>query len=424
MSVKVDYNVVDRFLKYVKYDTQSAEGTDTFPSTEKQKILAKELVAELKAIGLTDAQMDQYGYVTATLESNTDKMVPTIGLLAHLDTSPDVSGKDVKPIIHKKYQGGDIVLPGDPSQIIRWIENPDLKQQIGNDIITSNGTTLLGADNKAGIAEIFAAVNHLFENPEIKHGKVKIAITPDEEVGQGTKYFDVDKFGADYAYTIDGASVGEVEDETFCADTVIVKIMGKNMHPGYAKNKMINSIKIAAKIIDRLPSDRLSPETTENREGYVHPNSLTGSVEQTTIKFLVRDFTVEGLKQRERFLKELIDQVMKDYPEAKLDFNIEEAYRNMKYKLNEYPQVVEYALEAVRRIGIVPQKNIIRGGTDGAILSYKGLLTPNIFTGGHNFHSKLEWISVQDMRKAVDVIVNLIQIWAEEAQRSEAVRKN
>ncbi len=413
MSEKIEYTVVDRFFKYVKYDTQSAEDSETYPSTEKQKILGKALVVELKEMGLCDAKIDEYGYVTATLEANTDRPIPTIGLIAHMDTSPDVSGKDVKPIIHKKYQGGDIVLPGDPSQIIRFTENPALDQQIGNDIITSNGTTLLGADNKAGIAEIFDAIHNIVKHPEIKHGKVRIAITPDEEVGQGTKYFDIKEFGADYAYTIDGETLGEVEDETFCADTINIKIRGKNIHPGYAKNKMINSIKIAAQLVEQLPKDKLSPETTEKQEGYVHPSSITGNVEETTIKFLIRDFTVEGLKQHEAFLKKLTDQVIGEHPEAKIEFKVEESYRNMKYKLDKEPRVVEYALEAVKRSGIEPKKSIIRGGTDGARLSYEGLLTPNIFTGGHNFHSKLEWISVQDMQKAVDVIINLIKIWAE-----------
>lgn len=413
MSEQIEYAVADRFLKYVKYDSQSAEGSTTYPSTARQKILAKELVKELKAIGLADAQMDQYGYVTATLDANIDQPIPTIGLMAHLDTSPDVSGQNVKPIIHKKYQGGDIVLPGDPSRIIRWTENPDLQQQIGNDIITSDGTTLLGADNKAGIAEIFDAVNFLVNHPEIKHGRVRIAITPDEEVGQGTKYFDVKKFAADYAYTIDGETVGVVEDETFCADTVTITIKGRNLHPGYAKNKMINSIKIAAQLLDWLPKDKLSPETTEQRDGYVHPNHINGGVEQTTIKFLIRDFTVEGLQQLEENLKQLSDQVIISHPEARLEFKVEKSYRNMKYKLDEDHRVVDYALEAVKRSGIHPTKRMIRGGTDGAKLCFEGLLTPNIFTGGHNFHSKLEWISVQDMQKAVEVIVNLIKIWAE-----------
>ncbi len=413
MSEQINYTVIERFLKYVQYDTQSAEDSKIYPSTEKQKILGKELVKELAAMGLADAQMDEYGYVTATLEATTARKVPIIGLIAHLDTSPDVAGKNVKPIIHKKYQGGDIVLPGDPSQIIRWAENPSLEKQIGSDIITADGTTLLGADNKSGIAEIFEAIHHLIHHPEIEHGKIRIAIMPDEEVGQGTKYFDVKKFGADYAYTIDGEELGEVDDETFCADTVIIRIRGKNIHPGYAKNKLMNSIKIAAHLIERLPKDKLSPETTEGRQGYIHPNNVSGSVEKTTVKFLIRDFAVEGLKQHEDFLKQLTDQIMAEYPEAGFEFQVEESYRNMKYQLDKKPQIIDYALEAVKRSGLEPQRNMIRGGTDGAKLSYQGLLTPNIFTGGHNFHSKLEWISAQDMKKAVEVIINLIKIWAE-----------
>jgi len=409
----MEYTVSGRFLKYVTYDTQSSETSDTYPSTDKQKILGKELVNELNEMGLSDSQMNEYGYVTATLEATTDQKVPTIGLIADLDTSPDITGKNVKPIIHRKYQGGDIVLPGDPLQIIRVEENPALQYQVGNDIITSDGTTLLGADNKAGIAEIFDAMHFLVNNPEIKHGRIRVAIMPDEEVGQGTKYFDVKKFGAEYAYTIDGETLGEVEDETFCADTVNITIRGKNVHPGFAKNKMVNSVKIAARLIDMLPKDKLSPETTEKREGYVHPNNFNGNVEKTTVKFIVRDFTIEGLRDHEALLRKLADKVVAEYPEAKLDFEIVESYRNMKYKINEDYKVVECALEAVRRAGIEPKKSIIRGGTDGARLSYQGLLTPNIFTGGHNFHSKLEWISVQDMQKAVDVIVNLLKIWAE-----------
>ncbi len=413
MGEQIDHTVVERFLKYVKYDTQSSETSDTYPSTEKQKELGKVLADELKEIGLTEVEMDEHGYVTGTLESNTDKNIPVIGLIAHMDTSPDVSGKDVKPVIHENYQGGDITLPGDTSQVIRVDDNPALKDQIGHNIITSDGTTLLGADDKAGIAEIFDALTHLKNHPEIKHGKIRVAITPDEEIGQGTKYFDVKKFGVDYAYTIDGETLGEIEDETFCADSVNLVIKGVNLHPGYAKNKLVNSIKIAGELLDKLPKDRLSPETTEKREGYIHPNTMEGNVEKTTIKFLIRDFTVEGLKEHEAFLKDLTEKVVSQYPKAGFEFNVEESYRNMKYKLDEEPKVTEYALEAVERSGIKPVKNIIRGGTDGARLSYEGLLTPNIFTSGHNFHSKLEWISVQDMIKTVETIVNLIKVWAE-----------
>ena len=412
---KYEHTVVDRFLKYVKYDTQSAEDSETYPSTEKQKVLAQVLVEDLKEIGLKDATMDEHGYVTATLEANTDKKIPSIGLIAHMDTSPDVSGKEVKAQIHTNYQGGDIVLPGDQSHVIREADNPTLKDQIGNDIITSDGTTLLGADNKAGIAEIFDAIRYFVQHPEVEHGNIRVAVTPDEEVGAGTKYFDVKAFGADYAYTIDGEAAGEIDNETFCADSVTIKIHGVNVHPGYAKGKMVNSIKIASEFIEKLPKDGLSPETTEKREGYVHPNSISGGVETTTIKFLIRDFEEEELKEKEGMLKELAESVVKQYPRAKLDFQVEESYRNMRFKLDEKPKVVENAMEAARRAGMEPKLNLIRGGTDGARLCYQGLLTPNIFTGGHNFHSKLEWISVQDMKKAVEVIINLIHVWAEQA---------
>lgn len=415
MSLKeYGQTVVDRFVKYVKYDSQSAEDSESYPSTEKQKILAQVLVEDLKAIGLKEAAMDEHGYVTATLEANTERKIPTIGLICHMDTSPDVSGEDVKPQIHKNYQGGDIVLPGDSNQVIRQADNPDLKDQIGNDIITSDGTTLLGADNKAGIAEIFEALHYLVQHPEIEHGRIRVAVTPDEEVGNGTKYFDVKAFGADYAYTVDGETAGEIENETFCADAVTMKIHGHNVHPGYAKGKLVNSIKIASEIIGKLPKDGLSPETTEKREGYVHPHHIQGATETTTIKVLIRDFEEEGLKEKEAMLKDLAEAVIKQYPKAKLDFEVEESYRNMKYKLDKEPRTVENAMKAIRQAGMEPKINIIRGGTDGARLCYMGLLTPNIFTGGHNFHSKLEWISAQDMKKAVEVIVNLIQVWAEQ----------
>ncbi|MBN1352588.1 peptidase T [candidate division KSB1 bacterium] len=412
-QTKINYTALNRFLKYITYDTQSSEDSETFPSTEKQKILGAVLVEELKHIGLTDAKIDAYGYVTATLEANTDKKLPTIGLIAHLDTSPDVSGENVKPQIHKNYRGGDLTISNNPDWILKRGENPELANQIGNDIITSDGTTLLGADNKAGIAEIFEAMHHFVQHPELKHGKIRVAVTPDEEVGHGTEHFDVKAFDADFAYTVDGETVGEVENETFCADSVTITVAGLNVHPGYAKNKMVNAIKIAAEIIDALPADRLSPETTEKREGYVHPNSIQGGVETTTIKFLIRDFEVEGLKQKEAYLQEICSKIGLKHPKAKIHLKVDEFYRNMKYKLDENPIVVEHALEAVKRAGITPQLNLIRGGTDGARLSYQGLLTPNIFTGGHNFHSKYEWISVQDMQKAVDTIVNLVLIWAE-----------
>jgi len=408
----IKYTCLDRFLNYVKYDTQSAEESDTWPSTEKQKVLGKVLVQDLLDMGLSDAAMDDNGYVMATLPGNVDG-VPTIGLIAHMDTSPDVSGKNVKPVIHKNYNGGDIELPA--GIVIKEDENPKLKEQIGNDIVTSDGSTLLGADNKAGISEIFDAIHHLVQNPDIKHGTIKVAVTPDEEVGRGADKFDVEKFGADFAYTIDGESVGEVEDETFCADAVTTTIHGIMVHPGYAKNKLVNAVKIASEIVEKLPKDTLSPETTEGYEGYVHPYSINGGSDNITIKWLIRDFTVDGLKEKEDYLKSICDEVMKNHPKAELNFNVDEFYRNMKYKLDDEPRVVDYALEAVKRSGIKPVRHAIRGGTDGARLSYMGLLTPNVFTGGHNFHSKTEWISVQDMQKAVQVILNLTQVWREKS---------
>ncbi len=412
---EIRYTCLDRFLNYVKYDTQSAEEAKTFPSTEKQKELGKVLVEELKQLGLKDAEMDDNGYVMAFLPGNVDHSVPTIGFIAHMDTSPDVSGKNVNPVIHKNYQGGDIEL-AESDIVIKASENPALADNVGNDIITSDGTTLLGADNKAGIAEILDALHYLVTHPEIKHGDIKVAVTPDEEVGRGADYFDVKKFAADFAYTIDGETLGEVEDETFCADSVTLTINGVNVHPGYAKGKLVNAIKIASEIIDHLPKDSLSPETTEKREGYVHPHVMNGTVEQATVKWLIRDFIVDGLKEKEKYLKELCNDVLQNYPQASFDFKIDEYYRNMKNKLDEDPRIVDYALEAVERAGLKPKKTMIRGGTDGARLSYMGLLTPNIFTGGHNFHSKQEWISVQDMQKAVDVIVELVKVWTEKSQ--------
>ncbi|MGK9368358.1 peptidase T [Melioribacter sp. Ez-97] len=407
------FTAVDRFLKYVKIETTSDEESTSFPSDPKQLELSKLLVEELKEIGMQDVEMDEYGYVMATLPSNVDKDVPTIGFIAHVDTSPAVSGKDVKPVIHKNYQGGDIVLPGDSSKVIKADENPELKDMIGFDIITSDGTTLLGADDKAGIAEIIDAMNYLIQHPEIKHGKIRVCFTPDEEVGRGAEKFNVKRFGAKYAYTIDGSTRGEVETETFSADAVVIKFHGKNVHPGYAKDKMINAIKIAANFIDMLPKDRLSPETTEKREGYVHPTSVTGNETETVVKFIIRDFDADKLKEYESMLKELAEKAVANYPGSSFDFEVIEQYRNMKYVLDQHPQVEAYAIEALNRLGIKPIKSAIRGGTDGARLSYMGLPTPNLFAGGHNFHAYTEYIAVQDIEAAVKMIVTLAQIWAE-----------
>lgn len=411
---EIQYTVVDRFLKYITFDTQSAEESKVFPSTEKQKILGKYLKDELVQMGLRDIEFDEFGYVYATLEANISQKVPTIGLIAHMDTSPDVSGANVSAIVHQHYKGEVITFPGNADLKLIPAENPALKNQIGHDIITTDGTTLLGADNKAGIAEIFDAIHFFIQHPEIKHGKIRIAITPDEEVGMGTRYFDIKKFGCEYAYTIDGETLAEVENETFCADSMSLIVSGVNLHPGYAKNKLVNSLKIAAEIIDHLPKDRLSPETTEKREGYVHPHQIQGGVEETIVKFLIRDFTVEGLKEKEQFVEKLAREVINRHPRARLEVKVDESYRNMRYVLEKYPEVVEKAVQAIENAGLTPVRGAIRGGTDGSRLCYEGLPTPNVFTGGHNFHSKTEWISIQDMKKAVEVIIHLILIWAEE----------
>ena len=390
--------LLKRFESYVKFDTQSDENSETYPSTEKQKELSKHLFQELNELGLSEVEINEYGYVFGTLPANLDHQskdkIPTIGFIAHVDTSPEVSGANVKPVRHKNYQGGEIVLPADKTQVLKPETDPELKNCLGNDIITSDGTTLLGADNKAGIAEIITAIEYLKNNKDLKYGKIRVAFTVDEEVGQGTKYFDIKKFGAKYAYTIDGETAGEIEDETFCADTVTVTINGVNMHPGYAKNKLVNAVKIASHFISQLPKDSMSPETTEKREGYIHVHVINGGVEKTVIKFLIRDFTEEGLKEKEKYLNDLLNNVMKNYPKA-----------------------VNYAMEAVERSGLKPHKNLIRGGTDGSRLSFQGLPTPNVFTGGHNFHSKREWISLQHMGKAVETIVHIAQVWAEKGDQ-------
>ena len=404
---------VDRFLKYVKYDTQSNEESTTFPSDPKQLELSKDLVEELKEIGLTDAHMDENGYVMATLPGNTDKDVPVIGFISHVDTSPAVSGKDVNPKIHKNYQGGDIVLEN--GTVIKADENPELKDMIGFDIITTDGTTLLGADDKAGIAEIIDAMNYLIQHPETKHGTIKICFTPDEEVGRGTEKFDVKKFGAKYAYTIDGGTRGEIETETFSADAVNITFIGKNVHPGYAKGKMINSVKMASYFMELLPKDRLSPETTEGREGYVHCTSINGNEEKTVLKFIIRDFIDEKLKEFEDFLKELVDKTVANFPGSSMEFEVIEQYRNMKNVLNQHPEIEENALEALKRLNITPIQSAIRGGTDGSKLSFMGLPTPNLFAGGHNFHAITEYVAVQDMEMATKTIVELCQIWEEKA---------
>ena len=405
--------LLDRFLRYVKIDTQSREDvSDRFPSTEQQKDLSGLLKEELKELGLTDAEMDEYGYVMATCPGNLSKDIPVIGFLGHVDTSPEVSGKDVKPIMHQNYQGGDIVLSGDKTQVIRVDDNPELKKCIGHDIITSDGTTLLGADNKAGIAEILTMLSYLNQHSNIKHGPLRIGFTVDEEVGLGTRYFNVKKFAADFAYTVDGGMVGEVENETFNGAVAIFDVKGINLHPGYARGKLVNSIRITADIVKAL-EDEPAPETTEKRVGYFHPYILKGGVERTVIKVLLRDFDMEGIDKKRERLEGIQRQIHQKYPGADINLEVKDQYRNMRPKLEEDPRVVDYAMEAVKRSGIEPHLQIVRGGTDGARLCYEGLLTPNIFTGGMNFHSKLEWIPVSAMEKAVETLVNLVRIWTE-----------
>ena len=413
--IKFTHAVADRFLRYVVIDTQSDPASPTCPSTEKQKNLGRLLASELKAIGLQDAHLDEYGYVYATIPATTDKKVPVVCFCSHMDTSPDCPGKDVKPQIVRNYRGGDIVLPGDRTQVIRTAEHSALTEQIGNDIITTDGTTLLGADDKAGVAEIMDAAHFLINNPQIKHGTIKILFTPDEEIGRGVDKVDLKKLGADFAYTMDGASPGDIEDETFSADGVTITVEGVSAHPGYAKGKMEHAIKIAAAIVDRLPKDTCSPETTEGKQGFLHPVGISGTLEQATLGLIVRDFNDEGLKEKEALLENIIKGVMQDFPRSTYRMEISEQYRNMKGVIDRHPEIVDYALEAIRRVGLVPTKASIRGGTDGSRLSFMGLPCPNIFAGEHAIHSRLEWVSVQDMEKAVQTIVHLAMIWEERA---------
>jgi tripeptide aminopeptidase len=414
-SLSFQHGVTERFLRYVTIDTQSDPESPTCPSTEKQKDLGSLLAAELKDMGLADAHLDAHGYVYATIPANTDKKVPVICFCSHMDTSPDCTGRNVKPQIVRNYQGGDIILPGDPSQIIRAAEHPALKDQIGHDIVTTDGTTLLGADNKAGVAEIMDAAQFLVRNPQVKHGTIKILFTPDEEIGRGVDKVDLKKLGADFAYTIDGESAGQIEDETFSADAASIIIQGVSTHPGFAKGKMEHAIKIAAGIVERLPKNTCSPETTEGKEGFLHPIGISGALEQTTIGFIVRDFTVAGLKEKEALLERIVKDVMKDYPRSTYRMEVKEQYRNMKEVIDRHPEMVDYAIEAIRRAGLTPERNSIRGGTDGSRLSFMGLPCPNIFAGEHAFHSRLEWVSRQDMEKAAETIVHLAMIWEERA---------
>lgn len=414
-ALSIKHTVAERFLRYVTIDTQSDASSPTCPSTEKQKNLGRLLAEELRTIGLADAHLDEHGYVYATIPATTTKRVPVICFCSHMDTSPDCSGENVKPQMVKNYQGQDIVLPGDTSQVIRFNDHPALKHQIGHDIITTDGTTLLGADNKSGVAEIMDAALFLATRPEIKHGTIKILFTPDEEIGRGVDKADMRKLGADFGYTMDGESAGSIEDETFSADGARIVITGVSTHPGMAKGKMEHAVKIAAAIVERLPKDTCSPETTEDREGFLHVTGLSGTLEAAQLDLIVRDFTEEGLHQKEALLQHIIEDVMRGFPHSSAELTVSQQYRNMKVVLDQHPQVVDYAVEAIKRAGLTPKRGSIRGGTDGSRLSFMGLPCPNIFAGEHAFHSRHEWVSVQDMEAAVRTIIHLAMIWEERA---------
>lgn len=408
------HTVAERFLRYVQIDTQADPNSKTTPSSEKQKNLSRLLVQELHEMGVTDAEMDEFGYVYATVPANTDKPnVPTICFCSHVDTAPDASGTDVKPIVHHNYQGQDIVLPDDPSQVIRLADYPYLTTQIGNDIITASGLTLLGSDDKSGVAEIMDAAYQLMNNPSIKHGKIRILFTPDEEVGRGVDKVDMSKLGADFGYTLDGGPIGDIENETFSADGATISIQGVATHPGTAKGKMENAIKIAADIVASLPKKRLTPETTHKKQGFIHPVKIEGGLEHAQITFILRDFDNALLAEKAVILRGVMEKVMKAYPFSKAELKVFQQYRNMKEVLDKHPHVTEYAVEAIKRVGLKPNLGSIRGGTDGSRLSFMGLPCPNLFAGEQAIHSRHEHVSIQDMEKAVQMIVALAAIWEE-----------
>ena len=409
-------NVAERFMRYVQVDTQSDPTSTAHPSSEKQKDLSKILNRELLGMGITDATTDEYGYVYATITGNSDKKnIPAICFCAHLDTAPDCSGTNVKPIHHRYYDGADIVLPDDTSQVLSISASPYLKEHLNHGVITASGLTLLGADDKSGVAAVMEAALYFMQNPSLKHGDIKILFTPDEEVGQGTAKVDMQKLGAQFGYTLDGGEAGSLEDETFSADAATITISGIIVHPGYAKNKLVNALKIAGAVLDALPKNEWSPETTSGREGFVHPVAVNGIAEQATIQFIVRDFAVAGLQQHHDRLKKITAEVVAGFSGATMEYTIKEQYRNMKEVLDQHPQVVAYVAEAIQRAGLTVKKESIRGGTDGSRFSYIGMLCPNIFTGMQNIHSKLEWIGTKDMAKAAETIVHLSMIWEEKS---------
>jgi tripeptide aminopeptidase len=416
MFTNYSFTTKERFLRYVQVDTQSDPQSTSCPSTEKQKDLSRILVQELLAMGITDAQLDDNGYVYATIPANTTKQVPVICFCSHVDTAPDCTGKDVKPIVHTNYDGGNIVLPDDPTQVISPVDHPYLLKKKGEDIITASGTTLLGADDKAGVAVIMDMAHYFMTNPSIKHGAIKILFTPDEEIGRGVDKADLKKLGAEFAYTLDAGERGAYEDETFSADGVTITFHGIISHPGYAKDKLVNAMKVAGAFLESLPKDTLSPETTEKRQGFVHPVRINGIAEKVTLEFIIRDFITAKLAEYENMLKEKLAAILQRFPGAKADFDLREQYRNMKEVLDKYPQVSAYAKEAIVRAGVPVLEMSARGGTDGSRLSFMGLPCPNIFTGEMAFHGKHEYVSVQDMQKSVETIVHLSCIWEEKGQ--------
>jgi tripeptide aminopeptidase len=410
LPAQLQEDVLERFLRYVRIDTTSDQDSKTYPSTAKQRDLGEVLERELREIGLEDVELTEHGYVFATLPGSAG---PTVGLIAHMDTSQDESGANVQPQVVRNWDGSDIVLPGDPDKVLRAEENPILAERVGHDIVTTDGTTLLGADDKAGVAEIMGAVAYLAARPEVEHAPIRVGFTVDEEVGRGVDHFDIDAFGADFAYTLDGSELGRIDDETFSALEVRIKIEGLSVHPGTSKGKMVNAIKLAARLLERLPPDSRSPETTEGREGFVHPHRFTGTTAEAELRFIARDFDAAKLAEHEQLLRGLADELAAEEPRARVSITVEEQYRNMKEFLDADASVAEAADEAARRCGIEPWREPIRGGTDGALLSARGLLTPNIFTGGQQFHSVLEWASVQDMAASAATIVELAKLLAE-----------
>lgn len=405
-------SIEERFLRYVQIDTTADPEATCFPSTEKQKDLSRLLVAELKAMEIVDAEMDQWGYVYATIPGNSEnKSIPTICFCSHVDTAPDCSGTGVKPIVHRNYQGQDIILPDDKSQIITTAKHPYLNSKIGDDIITASGLTLLGADDKAGVAIIMDFAQSMMQNTSIVHGDIKILFTPDEEIGRGVEHIDMDRLNADFAYTLDGGPLGDIEDETFSADAMEVTFEGLSAHPGYARGKMINAIKLAAEFVSKLPNTNLSPETTSGREGFVHPISVSGGLESAVVQFIVRDHDTSKLKIYEDLLVELAQTIVHQYKGSKVTFKVKEQYRNMKEELVKVPFVADYAVEAMIKANVTPKRAIIRGGTDGSRLSFMGLPCPNIFTGEMAIHSRHEYVSVQDMLAAKNTLIELVQIW-------------